>query len=133
MPDSGDTQELARHALAISNALNRSHREYFGRGPETVRTVIQRGYVITFLEGIYTPLEKSLIDADKVELVMESRHSYQQVRREQFKAVVEGITGRKVRAFLSQNHVAPDIAVEIFVLAPDGDEPADAVDPPPES
>jgi hypothetical protein len=30
--------------------------------------------------------------------------------------MVEEITGCKVRAFLSQNHIAPDLAAEIFVL-----------------
>jgi len=31
---------------------------------------------------------------------------------------VERHSGRKVRAFLSDNHVDPDIAVESFVLEP---------------
>jgi hypothetical protein len=40
--------------------------------------------------------------------------------------LVESATGRKVRAFLSQNHIDPAIAVEIFVLdAEGGDEASD--------
>ena len=35
--------------------------------------------------------------------------------------MVESITGRKVRAFLSQTHIDPDISCEIFVLEPLGD------------
>ena len=31
---------------------------------------------------------------------------------------VEDITGRKVVAFLSANHLEPDIAIESFMLAP---------------
>jgi uncharacterized protein YbcI len=125
---STSTNNAARQALTISNALSRDHRQHFGRGPESVRTVIQKSYVISFLEGIYSPLEKSLIDADKEDLVMESRLAYQQIRREAFTSVVEGATGQTVRAFLSQNHVAPDIAVEIFVLETNGDEPSDGND-----
>ena len=31
---------------------------------------------------------------------------------------IEEILGRKVQAFLSDNHIDPDLAVEVFVLAP---------------
>jgi hypothetical protein len=31
---------------------------------------------------------------------------------------VEALTGRKVIAFMSDNHVEPDMAVEIFVVEP---------------
>ena len=31
---------------------------------------------------------------------------------------VEGLTGRSVAAFMSANHIEPDLAAEIFVLAP---------------
>lgn len=34
-------------------------------------------------------------------------------------AGIEGITGRKVIAFLSDNHIDPDIAIESFVLEQD--------------
>jgi hypothetical protein len=34
-------------------------------------------------------------------------------------AVVEGVTGRSVTAFMSDNHIDPDIAVETFVLEPE--------------
>ena len=39
-------------------------------------------------------------------------------------AAVERLSGRSVYAFLSDNHIDPDIAVETFVLAPlaDGNE-----------
>jgi hypothetical protein len=35
--------------------------------------------------------------------------------------LVEELTGRKVLAFLSDNHLDPDVAVESFVLSPRGD------------
>jgi uncharacterized protein YbcI len=34
-------------------------------------------------------------------------------------AAVEEATGRSVIAFMSDNHVEPDLACEIFVLAPE--------------
>jgi uncharacterized protein YbcI len=32
--------------------------------------------------------------------------------------LVSGLTGREVVAFMSNNHIDPDLGVEIFVLAP---------------
>jgi hypothetical protein len=36
-------------------------------------------------------------------------------------AVVEKQLERRVIAFMSDNHIDPDVAVEVFVLSPDGD------------
>jgi uncharacterized protein YbcI len=40
--------------------------------------------------------------------------------QERFSAEVERLVGRKVVGFLSQVHVDPDLAVETFILEPDG-------------
>jgi hypothetical protein len=45
--------------------------------------------------------------------------------REEFITIVEQNTGRKVRAFMSQNHVSPDIAAELFFLEPSVDDTTD--------
>ena len=45
-----------------------------------------------------------------------SPFGFQQMMRETYVGIVEEATGRKVRAFLSQNHIGPDLAAEIFVL-----------------
>jgi len=37
---------------------------------------------------------------------------------EECSEAVEEITGRKVIAFMSANHVEPDLAAEIFILEP---------------
>jgi hypothetical protein len=36
--------------------------------------------------------------------------------REEAIAVIEGLTGRRVTAFMSANHIEPDLAAEMFVL-----------------
>jgi hypothetical protein len=38
--------------------------------------------------------------------------------RDDLVAAVESATKRKVVAFMSQNHIDPDLAVEIFALEP---------------
>lgn len=113
-------EDRLRQAIEISNQLTRSHRESFGRGPGNVKTVIQKGFVVTFLEDVYTPFEKTMISGGHEQLVLDGRFAFQQMMREKYTEIVETVTGRKVRAFLSQNHIDPPIAVEMFVLEGDG-------------
>jgi uncharacterized protein YbcI len=101
---------------AISDGIQRLHREFYGRGATTARTVIQRDYVATFLEDIYTLAEKTLVKAGESESVKQARWAFQRVMEEQFTRVVEEATGRKVIAFMSQVHFDPDISLEAFVL-----------------
>ena len=51
------------------------------------------------------------------------RKAYQDTMGHELVAGVEEITGRKVIAFLSDNHIDPDIAVESFVLEPLAEPP----------
>ena len=122
MPEGSN--DLGRRAAAVSNAITRLHAEYHGRGARTTRTVIQRNYVITFLEDIYTPVERTLLEAGYDEQVKETRQTFQMAMRERFSAAVEEIMERKVIAFMSQSHVNPDYAAEIFILEPHGSDQA---------
>jgi uncharacterized protein YbcI len=111
-----ESPERARQSIAIGNAITRLHRERYGRGATTTRTVYQRDHVVVFLEDIYTPLERTLIDADDFQQVKATRQSFQVAMGPQFSDAVTEITGRKVIAFMSQVHLDPDMAAEIFVL-----------------
>jgi uncharacterized protein YbcI len=103
-------------STAISNAMSKLHRDHFGRGPTSVRTVFGHDHVVTFLEDLYTPLERTLVDAGETAAVHEARRAFQRAMKDRFVAVVEDATGRKVRAFLSEVSLDPDISAEIFVL-----------------
>ena len=111
--DSGQDRE---NAQAISNAIARLQRDHFGRGPESVRTVVGYDHVITFLENTFMPVERTLLEAGEAEAVRESRHAFQRAMEPRFVGLVQEVTGRKVRAFLSQVSLEPDISVEVFVL-----------------
>ena len=110
--------DLARHAPAIGTAVTRIHREHYGRGATTTRTIVQRNHVVTFLEDLYTPVERTLIEAGQCEAVKETRQIFQMAMRQTFVDAVEEITGRRVVQFMSQVSFDPDMAAEIFVLAP---------------
>jgi uncharacterized protein YbcI len=118
--------ERGKQAAAISNAIVGIHRQYFGRGASRARTVMGADYVICFLEDIYTPVERTLIEAGRFPAVQETRSAFQDTMREKFSDAVEQVVGRKVVGFLSQVHVDPDLAVETFILESDGDIPATA-------
>jgi uncharacterized protein YbcI len=109
-------------AAAVSNAITRLHREYFGRGATRTRTVIQRNYISVFMDDVYTPVERTLIDAGLRDSVRQTRHAFQDAMSGRFSNAVEEIMERKVIAFMSQVHFDPDMSAELFVLEPRGDE-----------
>ena len=51
----------------------------------------------------------------------DTRKAFQDAMREEFVAEVEALTGRSVTAFLSDNHIDPDVGVECFQLGPRAD------------
>ncbi|MDX6505476.1 MAG: hypothetical protein QOG06_120 [Gaiellaceae bacterium] len=111
-------RDRGKVSAAISNAIAGIHREHYGRGASRARTVMGDDYIICFLEDIYTPVERTLIDAGRFEAVREMRSAFQDTMRDNFVASVEEAAGRKVIGFLSQSHVDPDLAVETFILEP---------------
>ena len=113
------SDEQARQAKAVGNAISRLHRDHYGRGATTTRTLYQRNHVVSFLEDIYTPVERTLIEAGQEEDVKHTRQVFQMAMRERFSKAVEEITGRKVIQFMSQVSFNPDVAAEIFVLQPE--------------
>jgi uncharacterized protein YbcI len=113
------SNDRGKAAAAISNAIAGLHRTHYGRGATRTRTVMGSDYVICFLEDVYTPVERTLIDAGRFDTVRETRNAFQDTMREAFSDAVEEAVGRKVIGFLSQVHVDPDLSIETFILEPD--------------
>jgi uncharacterized protein YbcI len=113
-----EASDRGRQAASISNAITRLHRDHYGRGATTVRTIMQRNFVVCFLDDIYTPVERTLIEADRHEAVRQTRNIFQDAMGPRFIDAVEAATGRTVIAFMSQVHFDPDMAAEVFVLEP---------------
>ena len=103
---------------AISNAAVRIHREYLGRGPDRARTTIAENLVVILMEDTLTKAEQTLVAAGRHEEVLRVRQIFQQTIRAELVGVVEQLTGRTVAAFMSANHIDPDLACEVLVLAP---------------
>src|SRR3954452_5285715 len=111
MDDATPGRDRGKMAAAVSNAILRIHSEHYGRGASRARTVMGADYVICFLEDIYTPVERTLIEAGRFEAAKETRTAFEDTMQERFAAEVERLVGRKVVGFLSQVRVDPDLAV----------------------
>ena len=102
----------------IATSAVRVLHEYTGRGPTKARTTIDATLVTILLADTLTTGERTLVDHGHSDRVLEVRHAYQLVMRDALVGIVEQELDRKVIAFMSQNHIDPDLAVEIFVLKP---------------
>ena len=90
MDDSGDgARDRGKLSASISNAIVGIHREYFGRGAKRTRTVMGADYIICFLEDIYTPVERTLIDAGRFPAVQATRSAFQDTMRGSRRTPVE--------------------------------------------
>jgi uncharacterized protein YbcI len=118
-PETGPTRGQA--AQAISNAAIRLMRDYTGRGPTQAHTTISDNHVIVVMRDTLLKAERSLIDDGQSDPVIAMRRRFQRTMERDFVAAVVEHTGREVEAFLSDNHINPDIAVEVFILKPQAD------------
>jgi uncharacterized protein YbcI len=99
--------------------------EYTGRGPTRARTTIAGDLVVCVLADTLTKPELRLVDAGEETSVLHQRSTFQRLMRTEAVKSVERITGRTVVAFMSNNHIDPDLAVETFVLEPQAAVEAD--------
>jgi uncharacterized protein YbcI len=102
----------------ISTAAVQLLHEYTGRGPTKAKTMINEELVTIVLADTLTTGERRLVDNGLSDRVLQLRHDYQMTMRDDLVAIVERQLDRKVIAFMSQNHIDPDLAVEVFVLEP---------------
>jgi uncharacterized protein YbcI len=119
----GQASESPEHgrggtAHAISNMVVGVLNDYTGRGPTRASTYIQEDLITVVLRDTLTRGERTLVDGGEEKHVLETRMMYQQRMRGAIVAAVEELTGRRVLAFLSANHIDPDLAIESIVLEP---------------
>jgi len=102
----------------ISRAVVQLFREYTGRGPTQAHTTITEDLVVVMMGDTLLKAEKSLAGDGKTALVLQMRSAVQDTMRHDLTEAVERLSQRKVIAFMSHNHIDPDLASELFVLAP---------------
>ena len=122
-PTGGGGARLDETSLtgALTNAVIHVTKEYLGRGPTKGRAFIRDDIVVVLLGETLTKAERSLVKGGKAERVLSLRQEFKRTMKGELVAEVERLTGRRVIAFMSDTHIDPDLACEVFVL-----EPADA-------
>jgi uncharacterized protein YbcI len=101
------------------------YKECYGKGPTKARTMYSEDLIVCILEGGFQQGERTLRDHGRADAVQSQREAFQEVLRERFIGMIETLTGRKVRSFISGVDTAAEAAAEVFVLEPDpslGDE-----------
>src|SRR3954469_10861651 len=105
-------------AAAISTTVVRALARTTGRGPTKARTTLGENGVFVVLQDSLTVGEQTLTDAGEGTAVLDLRRRWQRVMEADVSREIEQLTGRKVVGFMSDNHIDPDLAVEVFVLEP---------------
>src|ERR1700761_8143960 len=112
----GESTTTRPQLTEISNTAVALHREHFGRGPGAAKSHISDNLVVCVLTDVFTPFEKTLIEAGQEERVRETRAIHRAATEDVYKGRMEAVLGRQIDAHMSSIHVDPDVAVDIFVL-----------------
>jgi uncharacterized protein YbcI len=106
---------------AVTDAMVALHRRYHHRAPVSAKTqMLGNELLACVLGGVYTDVERTMIELQRSTIVQETRSAFQNAMQHKFIDEVERLSGRDVLAFISNQHVGPDIEIELFVFrAPD--------------
>jgi uncharacterized protein YbcI len=104
---------------AVTEAMVELHRRYYHRRPVSAKTTMLGDDLLAcVLGGVYTDVEKTMIELQRAPTVRDTRNAFQQAMQQKFIKEVERLSGRGVVAFISDSHIGPDIEVELFMLTP---------------
>lgn len=109
-------REIHRRAAALVHEL-------WGRGPERCETHwAGPDVLILLLYGGLTPAELTLEAGGDTTEVARSRENLRRAVEPQLSAIVEQMTGRRVRAAMGTSHVHPPVVLEGFLFDSDHTE-----------
>jgi uncharacterized protein YbcI len=104
---------------AVTDEMVAFHERYHHRAPLSAKTLLLGDDLLAcVLGGVYTDVEKTMIELQRAPIVQETRSAFQTAMQHRFIAAVERLSGRGVLAFISNHHVGPDMEIELFVLTP---------------
>jgi uncharacterized protein YbcI len=104
---------------AVTESMVALHERYHHRRPVTAKTrMLGDDLLVCVLSGVYTDVEKTMIELQRSTIVQETRSAFQNAMQKKFIDQIERLSGRDVLAFISNHHVGPDIEIEIFMLTP---------------
>jgi uncharacterized protein YbcI len=101
---------------AMAREVVRIHARNFGSDPAEAEVTWQDDFLICMLEGALTETERRLIEGGRFDRVRADRRALHDVLEPTYTALVETLTGRGVRAYMSEVD-ASGAAFEAFILA----------------
>ena len=105
---------------AVTDAMVALHKRYHHREPVTAKSMLMSNELLAcVMGGVYTEVEKTLIELEHNVAVKDTRNAFQNAMRDKFIVEVERLSGRRVQTFISDSHVGPDLQIELFILGPD--------------
>lgn len=103
---------------AVTEAMSVLHERYYHRPPGTAKSrMMGPDLLACVLGGVYTDVEKTLIEIERSALVESNRNAFQVAMKDRFIASVESLSGRQVIHFVSTHNIGPDLEVELFFFA----------------
>jgi uncharacterized protein YbcI len=102
---------------AVTDAMVALHERYYHRAPVSAKTqMLGEDLLACVMGGVYTEVEKTMIELQRGTVVQETRSAFQQAMQQKFIDKVEHLSGREVIAFISNSHVGPDMEIELFMF-----------------
>lgn len=109
----------------VSNEMVRLHKRYWGRGAVEAKSYLFDDFLLIIMRGGLTVAEESMLAAGHHDEVRAFRQVWQNDMTGILTGMVAERTGRNVVNYQSQVMFDPDVVMEIFMFAKDGDdEPA---------
>jgi uncharacterized protein YbcI len=105
-------------SATITREMVRLYKERFGRGPTKAHTLYARDVVLCTLEDSFTPVERNLAEMGEHQRLRDTRLCCQHALEDEFRGVIEQLTGRRVRSFVSGVDASRDLSAELFYLEP---------------
>jgi uncharacterized protein YbcI len=102
----------------VTNVVVQLHSSHYGKGPTRSKSYLMDDVLLCVMRDVFTTVERTLIEAGEHSKVRETRLAFEDAMRERFTEAVERILDRRVIGYTSQVLMEPEVAIEIFVLAP---------------
>ena len=101
----------------ISDSLAALHGHWNGKSPSAARTYIAGDdVVVVVLEETFTPAEQALVDSGAASEIQDIRRRFRRVVADEFAAIVEQATGRRVRSYISDTDLTENVSIDVFLL-----------------
>ncbi len=102
---------------SIRNAIIKFEQEFLRRGPDEVRALVARDFVVARLKGVLTPAERQLAKTTEgVEMVRQPRQNLIAQGRDKLCEQISEITGAKILGLFTDIDVQLGERVFVFTM-----------------